>query len=242
MAKKARDGKVDHTVPKGSWQFDEDVTEVFNDMLERTIPQYQVMREAVADIVCKFFKNGDIIIDLGCSDGGSLQELFNRLGARCTKFIGIDVSDPMLEKARERFKNVSGLVTIENLDLRYSFPEYYAGVIQAILCLCFIPIEYRQRVVYNCYNNLRPDGALVIVEKMLGETAELDEIFVERYLKMKVEHGYNQEEIIRKKLSLEGVLVPITSSWLQLLLKNAGFRYIDCFWRWMNFAGWVAIK
>jgi len=233
--------KKNHTLPESKWKFDDDVSRVFENMLQRSIPQYEVMRQSVADIVCKFFKNGDIILDLGCSDGGSIKELFDRLGARASKFVGVDISEPMIEKAQERFKGYN-LVQIERVDLRYSFPEYYCGIIQAILCLCFIPIEYRQRVVSNCYKSLRDGGAFVIVEKMLGETAELDEVFVDRYLHMKAQHGYTQEEIIRKQLSLEGVLVPITASWLQSLLKNAGFSYVDCFWRWMNFAGWVAIK
>ena len=42
--------------------------------------------------------------------------------------------------------------------------------------------------------------------------------------------------------SLEGVLVPVTASWNEELLAKAGFKQIDCFWRWMNFAGWIAIK
>ena len=25
-------------------------------------------------------------------------------------------------------------------------------------------------------------------------------------------------------------------------LRDAGFKEVDCFWRWMNFAAWVAIK
>lgn len=233
---------TDHTMPKGRWEFDEQVTSVFGDMISRSIPQYEVMREAVADISCKFFSNGDIILDLGCSDGGSLQELVDRLGARAKKFVGVDVSGPMLEQARQRFKGLPSLVEIRNVDLRYDFPVLNCGVIQAVLCVCFIPMEYRQKLIKSCYESLKPHGALVMVEKMLGETSELDEIFVERYYKMKADHNYSQEEIIRKKLSLEGVLVPITPTWLQMMLKDAGFRYVDCYWRWMNFAGWVAIK
>ncbi|GAB7188362.1 hypothetical protein ATKI12_8193 [Kitasatospora sp. Ki12] len=26
------------------------------------------------------------------------------------------------------------------------------------------------------------------------------------------------------------------------LLGQAGFQRVDCFWRWMNFAGWIAVK
>jgi tRNA (cmo5U34)-methyltransferase len=65
---------------------------------------------------------------------------------------------------------------------------------------------------------------------------------VDLYYKMKSDNGYSQEQIERKRLSLEGVLVPVTAKWNEELLKQAGFKYIDCFWRWMNFAGWIAIK
>ena len=65
---------------------------------------------------------------------------------------------------------------------------------------------------------------------------------VESYYRLKSAHGYSQEEIERKRLSLEGVLVPVTARWNEELLYMAGFRQVDCFWRWMNFAGWVAVK
>jgi len=51
-----------------------------------------------------------------------------------------------------------------------------------------------------------------------------------------------QEQIASKRKSLEGVLVPITARWNEDMLKAAGFRKIDCFWRNLNFAGWIAIK
>jgi tRNA (cmo5U34)-methyltransferase len=59
---------------------------------------------------------------------------------------------------------------------------------------------------------------------------------------LKAEHGYSREEIDRKRFSLEGVLVPVTARWNEELLAAAGFDQIDCFWRWMNFAGWVAVR
>ena len=85
-------------------------------------------------------------------------------------------------------------------------------------------------------------GGLVVVEKVLGADAELDQLFVELYLQKKRERGYSQEEIDRKRLSLEGRLVPVTSRWNEELLLRAGFHRVDCFWRGMNFAGWVAVR
>lgn len=73
--------------------------------------------------------------------------------------------------------------------------------------------------------------------------AALDHWPVEEALsRMEETNGYTQEEIRRKRLALEGVLVPVTAKWNEELLHNAGFRQVDCFWRWMNFAGWIALK
>jgi tRNA (cmo5U34)-methyltransferase len=36
--------------------------------------------------------------------------------------------------------------------------------------------------------------------------------------------------------------VPVTARWNEELLRSAGFVDIDCFWRWMNFAGWIAVR
>lgn len=34
----------------------------------------------------------------------------------------------------------------------------------------------------------------------------------------------------------------VTAAWNEEMLRNTGFVEVDCFWRWMNFAGWVATK
>ena len=49
-------------------------------------------------------------------------------------------------------------------------------------------------------------------------------------------------EIARKRQALEKVLVPLTAGENEALLKKAGFREVDVFFRWANFCGWVAVK
>jgi tRNA (cmo5U34)-methyltransferase len=48
--------------------------------------------------------------------------------------------------------------------------------------------------------------------------------------------------IDRKRLSFEGVLVTVTARSNKELLRSVGFTQVDCFWHWMNFAGWVAVR
>jgi tRNA (cmo5U34)-methyltransferase len=83
---------------------------------------------------------------------------------------------------------------------------------------------------------------LILVEKVIGAGHVLDQQMIDLYHKMKISAGYSPEEVERKRLSLQGVLVPLTARRNEELLSEAGFRDVDCFWRWMNFAGWVAMK
>lgn len=235
--------EVDTTTPGQHWEFDADVTAAFDDMLQRSIPQYEVMRRTVFELACAFVKDKGTIVDLGCSRGEALAPFVAKYGAY-NQFVGVEVSEPMLEAARERFKGYisCGLVDIRALDLRTAYPPVQACVTLCVLTLQFTPLEHRQRILRTIYKHTQPGGALILVEKVLGATADLDALMVDRYYTLKAENGYSQEQIERKRLSLEGVLVPVTAAWNEELLKGAGFTHVDCFWRWMNFAGWIAVK
>lgn len=233
---------TDQTTPDGAWSFNDDVTQVFDDMLQRSIPQYEVMRRTVFELASAYVRENAVIIDLGCSRGEALAPFVERFGNLATQYIGVDVSEPMLQAARERFAAQADLVTIQPCDLRTDYPPFAADVTLCVLTLQFTPIEYRQRILRTIWKHTRPGGCLILVEKILGATADLNTLMVERYYTMKAANGYTQEQIERKRLSLEGVLVPVTATWNEELLKHAGFAEIDCFWRWMNFAGWIAVR
>lgn len=234
---------TDNTVPEGQWTFDdEDVTAVFDNMLARSIPQYPTMRELVFTIAVSFATRvpKPTVVDLGCSRGESIAALRVPLGSDAF-FIGIDSSEPMLAAARTRFRGCDN-VRIDHLDLRSGYPKAQASVTLAVLTLQFVPLEHRQRVVHDIFTHTRPGGAFVLVEKVLGASSGINATMVETYEAMKTRNGYTSEQIDRKRASLEGILVPLTAAWNEDLLRQAGFRYIDCFWRWMNFAGWIAVR
>lgn len=233
----------DTVMPQGQWQFDQNVTDVFDNMLERSIPEYRVMRCACLALARRFRQSGTDIVDLGCSRGGAIAQLVSEFGP-ANRFLGIEVSGPMLDAARRRFADPirAGYVQIEELDLRTGYPSCQASITLAVLTLQFIPIEYRQRVLRDVCNHTVAGGAFILVEKVLGASAAIDEAMVRCYYDLKAQNGYSEEAIQRKRLSLEGVLVPITAHWNEECLRSAGFREVDCFWRWMNFAGWIALK
>jgi tRNA (cmo5U34)-methyltransferase len=70
----------------------------------------------------------------------------------------------------------------------------------------------------------------------------LNDLLVDLYYELKGKNGYTEEQINSKRKSLEGILVPVTSDWNEQLLVNAGFDHVECFWRSLNFSGWIALK
>ena len=234
---------TDIVMPEGAWEFDAEVAAVFDDMLARSIPQYEVMRRAVYDLACAYLQPHTAVIDMGASRGEASAALIEKFAMR-NRFFLTDVSEPMLHIMRERFEHYINInsVAVSYCDLRHQLPPADASVIMSILTLQFTPIEYRQQIAKRVFDSLLPGGVFILVEKILGDTAIIDEMLVKQYYKLKADNGYSDEQIERKKLSLEGVLVPVTDRWNVELLRSAGFRNIDCFWRWMNFAGWIAVK
>jgi tRNA (cmo5U34)-methyltransferase len=238
-------GDRDEVKADGPWRFDEEVTQVFDDMLARSIPQIDVMRQAVTALATRYAQAGSTVIDLGCSKGDAIAQLVEGRSTAAS-FVGLEVSKPMAVAARRRFDAflASGTVRVMEWDLRTGLPKLPkpVSVALAVLTLQFVPVEHRQRLVQDVHDELMPGGAFIVVEKVLGSTAVIDDVMVDTYLRHKREAGYSDEEIERKRLALEGVLVPQTALANEHLLWSAGFRQLDCFWRWMNFAGWLAVK
>lgn len=235
--------KRDSVLPEGKWQFDSMVTAAFDDMLRRSIPQYEMMRKLVFDIGCEFVQKFTHIIDLGCSRGEAMAPFIDEYGSDM-HYIGVDTSEPMLDVCRGRFARLvkNGAAQFINLDLRHDFPRLISSLTLAVLTIQFTPIEYRLQILDNAYQNLVPGGAFIMVEKVMGASAALDSNFTNLYLRHKSDSGYTQEQIDRKRLSLEGVLMPLPADVNEDFLHRVGFKQIDCFWRWLNFAGWVAVK
>lgn len=231
-------------IPNGvRWEFDESVAKVFTDMVRRSIPQYDTMRRTVFEIGKRYVTPGSCIIDLGSSAGDSLAPFVGHFGS-ANRFIGVEISEPMLDILNVRFANeiASGLIKIQDTDLRQQYPSEQASLTLSILTLQFVPINHRQRIVSNIYQHTQPGGAFIFVEKILGATSNLNDVVVDIYHEYKQEMGYSIYEIEKKRAALENALVPLTGKWNEELLVSAGFAEVDCFWRWMNFAGYVAIK
>lgn len=227
----------DNYIPDGAWQFNAEVAGVFEDMIARSIPDYENMRELTSRLVARFAVTS--VVDLGCSTGLALASVIdNTTGLH---FYLCDTSEPMLAVCRKRYEG-NREVTVMKHDIREGMPVRGCSVILSCLTLQFVPIEYRQSIIQNVYDSLNAGGAFLFVEKVLGYSATIDEAMKEEYYAIKRENSYTEEQIASKRQSLEGTLVPVTEAANRQFLQAAGFRIIDTYWRYLNFCGLIAIK
>lgn len=251
--------REDTHVPGDKWEFNQDVAQSFDNMLSRSIPSYDMMRSLtyqlgmdVLNALPRAEQNRSnfglrTVLDLGASRGEALAPFTKDPTIGC---YAIEISEPMLTELDDRFIENRN-VEVYRDDLRQphifqcpqtiGWPEKH-GLILSILTIQFTPIEYRLEIIQNIYDALPVGGAFIFVEKILGSGSRLNKLFVGEYHKMKHSNGYSYEDIDRKKASLEGVLVPQTARANEEMLTLAGFKNIDCFYRHLNFAGWVCIK
>jgi tRNA (cmo5U34)-methyltransferase len=160
------------------------------------------------------------------------------------KFIGLDNSDEMLKRCRQKlaergFKRPHELICA---DLNQAAPIENASVVLMVLTLQFIRPLHRERLVSEIRSGLLENGCLIVVEKVLGEDSLFNRLFIKNYYEFKKRKGYSQLEIAQKREALENVLIPYKLLENRELLLRSGFRYCDAFFKWYNFCGLIAVK
>lgn len=223
--------------------FGAEVAAVFDDMVDRSVPQYREIQRMVLELVADFAVQGTWVVDLGCSTGTTLaaldQELMPGVG-----LLGVDNSDEMLARCRQRLKGAHRERKLElvTADLNNGYRMGNASVALMILTLQFIRPLRRQRLMADIHRGLNDQGALILVEKVMGEDSLFNRLFIKYYYDMKRRHGYSELEISQKREALENVLIPYKLLENRELLLETGFRSVDVFFKWYNFCGMVAVK
>lgn len=225
------------------FRFGREVATVFDDMVTRSVPFYVEIQRMIAEISADFAQPDSVVFDFGCSTGTTFLSLHPHLHPS-VRFVGIDNSTEMLEKCRLKLEE-SGMDRAYELrcaDLNDGVRLEDASVVLLILTLQFVRPLNRDRLIADIYRGLRPNGCLLLVEKVLGEDSLLNRLFIKYYYELKRRNGYSELEITQKREALENVLVPYKLLENRELLLRTGFRYVDAFFKWYNFCGLIAVK
>lgn len=239
--------KQDNLFHSGSVQedftFNEQVAEVFDDMLTRSVPFYADVIDSIEDVLRHQTPPGAVVYDLGCATGTTLLQLLPRLNDLDLTYIGIDNAPAMIDKARRKAEMFSREPRIRFIEDDITTAAMTgAGVILCNYTLQFIRPPVRPAFVRRVYEALPDGGLFILSEKIISHDRKLNRAFIEMYRRFKLRQGYSELEIAAKREALENVLVPFSIGENIDLLAGAGFGSVETFFQWFNFASFLAVK
>jgi tRNA (cmo5U34)-methyltransferase len=226
----------------GRWSFeDEELAEIFEHYVRKHVPFYDEIHRMVSEISDWFLRDGSSVYDLGTSTGECVLRIHERHRDKRLRFVAVDSSREMLRKAKFRLSKVPN-VEFVLADLNKSFIFKEADLVTAILLLQFLRPGSRARLLREIYRGLSDGGALLLAEKITGRTNQFESIWTELHNDLKRRNGVSEYEIAAKASSLRGVLIPNSLVENMRLIRRAGFRDVDVFFKWYNWVGIVASK
>ena len=231
--------KKDKVIP---FRFDETVTQVFDDMLQRSVPLYQESIQRQAQLMSRFYQPGTRVYDLGCSNGNLGLKILGEMADRPFSMVAVDSSAPMIRAYADRLQRyphhhvdlVCGM--LENLKIEN------ASVVLINLTLQFFSPNKRDQLINTIFKGMTAGGVLLLTEKVIHSSPLMDALQLDFYKCFKMENGYSQLEISQKRDALEKVLIPDTLDVHRHRIFNAGFASFDIWMKWFNFASMMAVK
>ncbi len=227
----------------GDFTFDDQVVDVFPDMIRRSVPGYQTIINAIGLLAGRYAQDHSHCYDLGCSLGAASLSMRQSIQAEHCKIIAVDNSLAMIEQFRENQFAHSGHVHVDAIcaDVR-DIEITQASVVVVNFTLQFIPLADRQSFLSKVYQGMRPGGILIISEKIQFKDAQQQTLQTDMHHAFKKAQGYSDLEISQKRTALENVLIPESFAQHKQRLLDVGFSSAEQWFQYFNFVSILALK
>lgn len=254
-----------HTSPIiAPFEFNQEVVQVFEDMIQRSVPGYGASIELAVVLAAQYCKAGAHIYDLGCSLGACSLAIAHHNAVPPLSITAVDVSIPMLEGLQKALASIQHLsenicsapplfplhydainnrhhLTLEHADIT-TFTYEPCDLILLNYVLQFIPLETRADLLKSLFKALKPGGALLLSEKIQLGKEEDHQLVDQLHLGFKSLQGYSELEIHGKRTALENVLISETLEVHIQRLQEIGFKQVIPVGYHLNFVNILAVK
>ncbi|MEJ6079553.1 carboxy-S-adenosyl-L-methionine synthase CmoA [Vibrio sp. 1-Bac 57] len=227
-----------------SFSFDQQVVQVFPDMIKRSVPGYENIINSIAMITQRCAIDNSNLYDLGCSLGAATlsmrRGLTDKNGCR---IISVDNSLAMVESCQQHIHAYKSDIPVTVLqDDICNIKIENASVVVLNFTLQFLTPEKRLSLLTSIYEGLLLGGVLILSEKFIFEDAKSHQLLIDLHLDFKRSQGYSELEISQKRSSLDNVLISDTVEQHYQRLTEAGFKHNNLWYQCFNFGSIISIK
>lgn len=189
-----------------NWTFkNKEVVEHFDEHVREQLPWYDLASESIVHFIRHYLPDNGIIYDIGASTGNLYKRLINLIEDRNAIYHAIDNSQEMIDTWDiDLIHNVK--LHYENAEL-FEYKPFDCGVL--FLVLMFIPYANRKQLIKTLWDNCKPGGVILVVDKEEQPNGYYGTALHRLTLQGKINQGVQAQEIIDKELSLQGVQRPL---------------------------------
>ena len=223
--------------------FDENVADVFADMIQRSVPGYTALNQLLPIVANQFIQENSNVYDLGCSLGEASISIANATICSNIKIHAIDDSAAMIKQIKSRLKNHNLESSIHLFHEDVTETDISNGSFVILnYTLQFINRSQRDDLITKICAGLNINGALLLSEKITYQDVEEDALMQQLHENYKRQNDYSEMEISQKREALEGVLIRDTHEQHVERLQKAGFSKVSILTKYLNFVSYLAIK
>ena len=216
--------------------FDEEVADVFPDMIRRSIPGYETIIPLTGLIAARHLGDAGTALDLGCSLGASTLSILQQTTAPNIRIVGVDSSPAMITRARDLVTDPRATFTCEDLT------KIDVSEVHVIICnfvLQFVEPRQRLPVLTRWRQQMAEGGMLIVSEKVSNSDSNVGAYFDDTHLAWKRANGYSELEVSQKRTALENVMKIDSETDHGERFATAGFGSSTQWYRCLNWASFI---
>lgn len=206
---------------------------VFDARVIKFVPYYREMLEALIGVIPFAAGRAISAADLGCGTGTVARLLKKRYPK--ARVACVDLSQKMIETAVKKFKGISGIDFIQAELGGYRFASKYDLIVSSLALHHINPGKEKAALYKKIHGALKKGGIFINADIVVSR----DRAFQEKYLKKwgefvlrSVSEKEKRENYQRyKREDRPAALVDEID-----VLRKVGFRGVDVFWKYYNFA------
>jgi tRNA (cmo5U34)-methyltransferase len=237
---------------KGKGWAAKEAAEQYIKVVDVAIPHRQDILSIIAGLATAFVIERPKILDLGCGYGDVTAEVL-KMKPEASACL-VDFSDEMIRRSSERF-NDNPRIRIVKRDLNTGISDTAIGKEFDVAVSCFalhhIELKNRVKLYSEIRKALKKDGLFMNGDRFKEDSPVIDEWVFNSWISYRVEQ-------MRKRWGKETTLAEVQRTqrlsdkklgdspgtiWdMQQDLKQAGFRHVDCLWKYQTLAIIAATK
>lgn len=209
----------------------------YDRMIERVIPYYHEQHKIILSLVPFPRRRKIKIVDLGIGTG-VISSILLAAYPNSTAH-GVDVSKKMIEVCSKQLRKFKKRLSLSCADIEKSEYATDYDVAVAGLAIHHLMDRAKERFFKKIWFSLRRGGVFIIRDIIKSESERMNKLYHKKWCEFERKNGIDPRKIEDRTKKND---IPATAENHITWLKKAGFKDVDCVWKYNNFAVFVAYK